>query len=116
MKAKNVIWTDSDIDAAYLMGVINATCHKIDPAEIFPSLEIVRMEIERLKKIGFNNPSDAVKVLRNKKETDDTKKLLDDIISWEKDLSQYNDLESILREKYIILKRRKDNENEIRTN
>jgi hypothetical protein len=109
MKDKNVIWTDADIDAAYLMGVINATCHKVDVNESFPSLEIVRMEIERLKKLGFKNPSDAVKVLRDKKETDDTKKLLDDIILWEKDLSEYDSLEEILREKYVILKREEHN-------
>jgi hypothetical protein len=36
---------------------------------------------------------------------DNTKDLLADIISWEKDLSEYDSLESILRERYVILKR-----------
>lgn len=46
--------------------------------------------------------------LKLKKEeavSDDTKALLDDIISWEKDLSEYHSLESILRERYLIKKR-----------
>lgn len=38
-------------------------------------------------------------------ESDDTRKLLQDIISWEKDLSEYDSLESILRERYKITKR-----------
>lgn len=37
---------------------------------------------------------------------DSTKELLMDIISWEKDLSEYMSLETILREKYIITKRK----------
>ena len=61
------IWTDADIDAAYLMGVINGSCHEVDINEPFPSLVIVRKEIERLKSLGFKNPHDAIKVLRNKK-------------------------------------------------
>jgi hypothetical protein len=36
---------------------------------------------------------------------DDTKKLLADIILWEKDLSEYDTLEKKLRSKYVILKR-----------
>jgi len=60
-------WTDADIDAAYLMGVINASCHKVDINEPFPSLTIAKKEIERLKGLGFENPHDAIKVLRYKK-------------------------------------------------
>lgn len=37
---------------------------------------------------------------------DATVKMLEDIISWEKDLSEYKSLEKILREKYIILERK----------
>jgi hypothetical protein len=36
---------------------------------------------------------------------DSTKDLLRDIISWEKDLSEYESLEGILRERYKIIKR-----------
>ena len=36
---------------------------------------------------------------------DATVDLLTDIISWEKDLSEYGSLEGILRERYIITKR-----------
>lgn len=36
---------------------------------------------------------------------DDTKSLLHDIISWEKDLSEYSSLETILKERYIIIKK-----------
>lgn len=36
---------------------------------------------------------------------DSTKDLLTDIISWEKDLSEYGSLEAILRERYVITKR-----------
>lgn len=39
---------------------------------------------------------------------DATKLLLDRIISWEKDLSEYPSLESILREQFIILERTED--------
>lgn len=35
---------------------------------------------------------------------DSTKDMLDEIISWEKDLSEYNSLETILRSKYKIIK------------
>ena len=59
-------WNDNDIDAAYLLGVINATCHKVDEKEPFPSLVIVNKEIERLKKRGFPYPHDVIKMLRNK--------------------------------------------------
>jgi hypothetical protein len=38
-------------------------------------------------------------------EADMTKELLSDIISWEKDLSEYGSLEGILRERYKIFKR-----------
>lgn len=38
-------------------------------------------------------------------EEDATVKMLDDIISWEKDLSEYHSLEGILRERYKITKR-----------
>lgn len=38
-------------------------------------------------------------------QADMTKELLTDIISWEKDLSEYGSLEGILREKYVITKR-----------
>lgn len=37
---------------------------------------------------------------------DSTKELLTDIISWEKDLSEYESLESILRKRYNIQKRK----------
>jgi hypothetical protein len=40
-----------------------------------------------------------------KVQEDNTKDMLDDIISWEKDLSQYPALETILRERYKIIKR-----------
>lgn len=36
---------------------------------------------------------------------DNTKELLHDIISWEKDLSEYDSLEGILRERYLIISR-----------
>ncbi len=36
---------------------------------------------------------------------DNTKKLLHDIIKWEKDLSEYESLEGILRERYLIISR-----------
>ena len=36
---------------------------------------------------------------------DNTTELLHDIISWEKDLSEYNSLESIIKNKYVVLKR-----------
>lgn len=39
------------------------------------------------------------------KPTDATKMMLDRIISWEKDLSQYESLEGILREQFIIYER-----------
>lgn len=39
------------------------------------------------------------------KQIDSTKALLADIISWEKDLSEYESLESILRKRYVIQKR-----------
>jgi len=38
-------------------------------------------------------------------ERDATKELLADIISWEKDLSEYLSLETILKQRYIIRKR-----------
>lgn len=38
---------------------------------------------------------------------DATVKMLEDIISWENDLSEYKSLEEILREKYIITERAK---------
>ena len=40
---------------------------------------------------------------------DDTKLLLDRIISWEKDLSEYESLEPILRSQFLILKRKAKN-------
>jgi hypothetical protein len=36
---------------------------------------------------------------------DATIKMLEDIISWEKDLSEYKSLEKILRDKYVITER-----------
>jgi hypothetical protein len=39
------------------------------------------------------------------KQADATKNLLHDIISWEKDLSEYESLEAILRQKYLITQR-----------
>jgi hypothetical protein len=36
---------------------------------------------------------------------DSTKEMLQEIISWEKDLSEYKALETILKDKYIISKR-----------
>ena len=42
---------------------------------------------------------------------DNTKDLLGDIISWEKDLSEYEALETILRELYDIRKKAHYNEN-----
>ena len=39
---------------------------------------------------------------------DATKLLLDRIISWEKDLSEYGTLESILRSQFIIIERTRD--------
>ncbi len=47
----------------------------------------------------------AEKYAQQFKANDNTKDLLSDIISWEKDLSEYNSLESILRERYKITKR-----------
>jgi hypothetical protein len=43
-----------------------------------------------------------------REQPDNTKDLLDDIISWEKDLSEYGSLEGILRERYKIIKRIKE--------
>jgi len=60
-------WNDSDIDAAYLMGVINASCHEIDLTESFPTLAIVSKEIERLKSLGYKRPYEAVMTIRKGK-------------------------------------------------
>ena len=46
-----------------------------------------------------------VEELCNQSDTDSTNELLHDIITWEKDLSVYDSLESILKNKYIVLKR-----------
>jgi len=59
-------WNNGDIDAAYFMGVINSACHKVDNNETYPSIAILGKEIKRLKKSGFNNPHDAIKILRKK--------------------------------------------------
>lgn len=44
-------------------------------------------------------------IVATPEQADMTKDLLHDIISWEKDLSEYESLETILRERYVITKR-----------
>lgn len=68
---KKIIWNDADVDAAYLMGVINAACHEIDINEPMPSLVVIGKEIDRLKSLGYKRPYEAVIVLREKKLEDD---------------------------------------------
>jgi hypothetical protein len=65
---KKIIWNDADIDAAYLMGVVNASCHEIDINDTFPTLAIVSKEIDRLKSLGYKRPYEAIIILREKKE------------------------------------------------
>jgi hypothetical protein len=57
-------WTDSDVDAAYILGCINAHSIPLSGFETFPTLVATRKELERLKRIGFNTPSDAIRALR----------------------------------------------------
>ena len=57
-------WTDADIDAAYIMGAINADAVKADEGDVFPSLSKVKKELERLKKLGFDRPYKALKAIR----------------------------------------------------
>ncbi len=66
-------------------------------------------EIERLQNtVDFNVKENMNLIKQIGKEAikeDATVQLLDDIISWEKDLSEYKSLEGILREQYKITKR-----------
>ena len=57
-------WTASDVDAAYIMGCINAHSIPLSGFETFPTLVATQKELERLKRIGFNTPSDAIRALR----------------------------------------------------
>ena len=57
-------WTDADIDAAYIMGAINADAVKADEGDVFPSLSKVKKELERLKELGFDRPHKALKAIR----------------------------------------------------
>lgn len=57
-------WTDADIDAAYIMGAINADAVKADEGDVFPSLSKVKKELERLKELGFDRPYKALKAIR----------------------------------------------------
>jgi hypothetical protein len=57
-------WTDADIDASYIMGCINAHSIPLSGFETFPTLVATQKELERLKRIGFNTPSDAIRAIR----------------------------------------------------
>jgi hypothetical protein len=57
-------WTDADVDSAYIMGCINAHSVKVTEGAVFPTLIATQMELERLKSLGFNTPSDAIRALR----------------------------------------------------
>ena len=57
-------WTDADIDAAYIMGAINADAVTADEGDVFPSLSKVKKELERLKELGFDRPHKALRVIR----------------------------------------------------
>lgn len=59
-------WTDQDIDAAYLMGMINAELHEISEDNPLPSLAKMKMEIDRLKDMGYKYPHEAVRNLRKR--------------------------------------------------
>lgn len=48
-------WTDGDIDAAYVLGLINSGPE---------SIEKIQAESIRLKELGFNNPHEAVREIR----------------------------------------------------
>jgi len=68
-------WTDADVDASYVMGAINSDIIKVDENDTFPSLSKVAKELERLKELGFDRPSDALRAIRypknqEEKETD----------------------------------------------
>jgi len=58
-----------------------------------------------VKKECFGLMVEDIKEMIVPEEADMTKELLTDIISWEKDLSEYASLESVLKEKYKINKR-----------
>jgi len=53
---KEAGWTNEDIDAAYLMGVMNTTENPLD--------DVVE-EIKRLERLGMDRPHIAVKHVRN---------------------------------------------------
>lgn len=57
-------WTDEDIDAAYVTGVLNANNSPVSENAAWPSLERAVNEIKRLKATGFDAPHKAIRALR----------------------------------------------------
>ena len=62
------VWTDADIDAAYIMGALNADAVEADEGDPAPSLSKVKKELDRLKKLGFDRPYKALASIRYPKE------------------------------------------------
>ena len=77
--------------------------------EKFPEYQLPFYDIDRDRM--FNELLDFADQYANqfRTEQDDTKEMLAEIISWEKDLSEYESLESILRSKYLIVKKSQSN-------
>jgi hypothetical protein len=77
----------------------------MDTAEFLKSQKINPLTFVGTKgRDGYIKLTDLLQVF-TEGQPDNTKDLLDDIISWEKDLSEYASLEGILRKRYKITKR-----------
>lgn len=67
-EAGEEVWTDNDIDSAYLLGLICASGYtdvKVSIDNPFPSFDIINKEIHRLRELGYMSPHNAVRKLRN---------------------------------------------------
>lgn len=60
-----VAWTDQDVDAAYLMGAINASGHEATGETYWPSMDRVKAECDRIKSNGWKI-ADMVRKVRGK--------------------------------------------------
>lgn len=62
--SEEIIWTKADVEAAYLMGLLNANVNEPPEGDPFPTFTRMQMEVERLKRLGFESPADAVLSVR----------------------------------------------------